>query len=138
MLLYLTMIPEFHLNIGSIESPALSMVQPLEHALPCFGGDTISHSPAAIVRRAGQRDDPPGRRGYTPVIGRALPETTRPTPDESGVPLDVRKRGAPDQGSVAKDPAISIDEQRFVHTGSVARDHEIGSRCWTRRRGAIE
>jgi hypothetical protein len=41
----------------------------------------------------------------------------------------VRKRRAPDQGPVGKDPKIPIDGRRFAHPSSVARVDAPGSRC---------
>ena len=131
-------IAEFDRNFGSVEAAALAVVEHVEDAGTLAGGYAVGHPPAAFPGRADQGDDPSGSRGDTAVICRALPESARPAADESRTPLDVRKRGAPDQGSVAKDPEISVDSRQFAHTGSVARDHALQSRCWTRHWGAVE
>jgi hypothetical protein len=46
--------------------------------------------------------------------------------------LQIRKRGAPDEGSVPENPVVLSRRLRCGHTRSLARHREIRAVRWTR------
>jgi hypothetical protein len=101
------------------------VVEGLCHALPRVRSHAVGDPPALVLRCVNQRHDPPGRFRNTPMIGRALPIPPRPAADESGQPLQIRKRRAPDEGSIPENPAILSRRLRCGHAQSLGpRSHK--------------
>ena len=119
-------------NVLPVEAAALPVVEGLGHAPPYIGSHVVSDPPTLVLRYGNQRHDPPGRFWNAPVIGRTLPIPPRPAADESGPPLQKRKRGTPDQGSITEYPAVLGLWSRCGHARSLARLRAIRALHWTR------
>ncbi len=115
-------------NVLPVEAAALPAVEGLGHALPRVGSHAVGDPPAVVLRYGNQRHDAPGSFRNTPMIGRALPIPPRPAADESGQPLQIRKRGTPDEGSIPENPAILSRWLRFGHAQSLAGE-SFGFAC---------
>ncbi len=113
-------VAKFDRNVLPVKAAALPVVEGLCHALPRVRSHAVGNSPALVLRCGNQRHDPPGRFRNTPMIGRTLPIPPRPAADESGQPLQIRKRRAPDEGSIPENPAILSRRLRCGHARSLA------------------
>ena len=110
--------PKPHLDSAAFEAPLFAAVEGSEHGFAVLWSDAIGDAPAERIRLRDQRDHPTRRAGKAAVIGGSLPESTRPTFDASGTPLDVGKPRLPHQGSVTEDPTTI--SRRLRHLARLA------------------